>query len=335
MSGHAGDAVRGSSAKAVAFTDFTFPDLRHEIAAAEELGAEVRQHQAKSEQQAMEAARGASVLVVQFASITPRVIDRLAPGARIIRYGVGYDNVDVRHARSRGIDVAYVPDYCTNEVAEHTTALLLALLRKLMPLHDGVRSGTWNAISLAAPILPFSETTIGFVGLGRIGSSVLERLRPHGFRFLVFDPHLDAEHATQLGFQAVAFDELLREADAITLHAPLTKDTRHILDEAALQRMKRTAFVVNTSRGELIDANALAAALREGVVAGAALDVFEREPLPDDAPLRDAPNLLLSPHAAWYSTHAIQRLQQLVADEIGRALRGEPPRCPVPQPKEG
>jgi D-3-phosphoglycerate dehydrogenase / 2-oxoglutarate reductase len=335
MGARADDAVRAPSVTTVAFTDFTFPDLEYEIAAAEEVGAEVRQVQAKSEAQVMEAARGADVLVVQFASITPRVIDLLAPGARIIRYGVGYDNVDVGHARERGVDVAYVPDYCTDEVAEHTTALLLALLRKLLPLHEGVRSGTWSAVSLAAPILPFSATTIGFVGLGRIGSTVLERLRPHGFRFLVFDPHLDAEHATRLGFQAVTFDELLREADAITLHAPLTKDTRHVIDAAALQRMKRTAFVVNTSRGELIDADALAAALREGVIAGAALDVFEREPLPEDAPLRDAPNLLLSPHAAWYSTHAIQRLQRLVADEIKRAVRGEPPRCPVPEPKEG
>jgi D-3-phosphoglycerate dehydrogenase len=319
----------------VSFSDYNFPDLEHEIAAARESSAEVRQHQVRTELEAMEAARDADVLVVQFAPITRSVIDRLAPAARIIRYGVGYDNVDVKYARALGIDVAYVPDYCTDEVAEHTTALLLALLRKLVPLHAGVRSGTWNTISLAAPILPFSETIVGFIGLGRIGRNVLERLRPHGFRFLVHDPFLNREAAEQMGLQLVTLQELLQEADAITLHAPLTSDTRHLLDERAFQGMKHTALIVNTSRGELIDTVALAAALRDGIVAGAALDVFEREPLPDDHPLRDAPNVLLTPHAAWYSTHAIQRLQQLVADEIRRALRREPPRCPVPMPKEG
>ena len=176
---------------------------------------------------------------------------------------------------------------------------------------------------------PLSEATVGLIGLGRIGSEVRERLRPFGCRVVVHDPFLVAHQAEALGVELVALESLLADADAISLHAPLTPASQHLLGADSLALVKPTAVIVNTSRGPLIDTEALAAALRDGRLGGAALDVFEEEPLPADSPLRDCPNLLLTPHAAWYSSRSMGRLQRLAAEEVRRALLGEPLRCPV------
>ena len=171
--------------------------------------------------------------------------------------------------------------------------------------------------------------TVGFLGLGRIGRGTLVRLRPFGYQFVVHDPGLSEADAQTLGVQSCTRQELLARASVLVLHLPLSPATRHVVGREAIERLPRGAFVVNTARGGLIDEAALAQALASGHLAGAALDVFEQEPLPANSPLRSAPNLLLSPHAGWYSDGALGRLQQLVADEVGRALAGQPARCPV------
>lgn len=318
------------SVKKVVVTDYTFPDLDQERAAAESNGAHFAAFQCKSAADAAEAVADASVVAVQFVDFPATAIARLAPGATILRYGIGYDNIDLDAARARGIRVGYVPDYCIDEVAEHTVSLMLALLRKLMPLDRSVREARWSAVSVATPIRPFRETTIGFLGVGRIGSAVQERLRPFGFRFIAADPGLTESQATALGIRSVTIEELFAEADLLTLHAPATDATTEIVNAQNLARMKPTAFIVNTARGKLIDENALATALKSGQLGGAALDVFQVEPLPSQSPLRDAPNLVMTPHAAWYSEAALRRLQALVAQDVERALRGETPRRPVP-----
>lgn len=315
----------------VVVTDYNFPSLDAERAAAQVNGASFEAYQCSSAEQVAEAVSGASVVAVQFAPLTAAALGRLAPKARIVRYGVGYDNIDVEAAASVGHTVAYVPDYCVDEVADHTVAAVLASLRKLVDLDASVRAGQWSAAPVCHPMPPFSATVVGFLGLGRIGRGVMHRLRAFGFSFLVYDPALTAVELGALGAaKAEDLPQLFAAADVLTLHAPSTDETRHIVNSRTLRLLKRNAVIINTSRGDLIDAAALAEALRQEIIGGAVLDVFEREPLEASSPLRSAPHLLLSPHAAWYSDSSIRRLQTLVAEEIHRGLKSEPPRCPVP-----
>ncbi|MCX7287099.1 MAG: C-terminal binding protein [Rhodobacterales bacterium] len=311
----------------VVVTDATFPDLAKEEAAARAAGASFERHSCKTADEVAAAIRGADVAVVQFAPLTRAAIVGLAPGATAIRYGVGYNNFDVPALNDNAVKAAYVPDYCTAEVADHTAASVLALLRKLPSLDASVRRNEWAAVGIAKPLKSFSETTIGFLGFGRIAQEVARRLAPFGFHFLAHDPYFSGSFP-RLGLTDLP--GLLAGSDALTLHAPATAETTGIINAANLALMKSTAVLVNTARGDLIDETALAAALTSGTIAGAALDVFQTEPLPADNPLRTAPNLLLGPHAAWYSEVAVERLQSLVADEITRALTGQGVRKPIP-----
>ena len=313
----------------VVVTDYTFPDLAREQAAAQKGGASFEAFQCKTEQEVASAVAGASVVAVQFAPFGAAAARAVAPGATVIRYGVGYDNIDLEAARDAGLKLGYVPDYCADEVADHTAAAALALLRKLPVLDASVRAGKWAAVPTAKPLAAFEETVIGFFGLGRIGRAVHARLRGFGFRFIAADPKLEESDARKLGIELVSLSQLLARADVISLHAPATAETTGFFNAVHIAQMKPNAFLVNSARGQLVDEDALAEALKKGVIAGAALDVFVQEPLPDNSPLRSAPGLLLTPHAAWYSDAAIGRLQGLVAEDIARALRGDAPRQPV------
>lgn len=316
----------------VVITDYTFPDLVLEEAAARTAGAQFISNHCESSEEVEAAVAGANVAVVQFAQFTAKAAAALAPGATVIRYGVGYDNIDLAGSKAAGAKVGFVPDYCTDEVADHTAASALALLRKLKVLDRSVRDEEWAAVKYCRPMKPFKETVYGFFGFGQIGRAVHLRLRGFGFRFLASDPALSDTQAAELGVELVEANALFRSSDIVSLHAPITKATDGFVNAARLASMQRHALIVNSARGRLINERDLASALKVGQIGGAALDVFEVEPLPSDSPLRDAPNLLLSPHAAWYSDAAINKLQQLVANDIRRALSGQPPRCPVPLP---
>ena len=321
--------TRVESARVVV-TDTIFPGLVQEEFAATSAGARFEGFQCKTAEDVIAAVKDADVAIVQFAPFNAEAAKAVKPGATVIRYGVGYDNIDVAAARAQGLKVGYVPDYCTDEVADHTAALALAVLRKLPALNASVRAGEWAAVKHSKPLKPFGETVFGFFGIGQIGSAVLTRLKGFGFQFMAADPGLTQSDAQALGITLVDPDTLLAEADIISCHAPAAEGTIGFFNADAFARMKETAFLINTARGQLIDEADLAAALQEGAIAGAGLDVFEREPLPSDSPLRQAPNIILSPHAAWYSDAAIDRLQGLVAEDITLALKGEGPRKPVP-----
>ncbi len=314
----------------IVVTDATFPRLDHERAVAARHGAELTEARCTSAEDVVAAAAGADVLLVQFAQVTSDAIGQLPPNAAIVRYGLGLDNIDLKAAERRGIRVAYVPDYATGEVADHTAALILAALRKLFPLDRSVREGRWDPVNVARSTQAFSQCTVGFVGFGRIGREVHARLKPFGFSALVSDPQVDVQLVESLGAHAVELDMLFSAADVVTLHAPLTSQTRHLVDARRLRSMRPNALLVNTARGALIDSAALAEALLEGIIGGAALDVFEEEPLPSSSKLRALPNVILTPHAAWYSAQSTDRVQSLAADEVDRALSGRPPRCPAP-----
>ncbi|MFN3225569.1 MAG: C-terminal binding protein [Hyphomicrobiales bacterium] len=314
----------------VVVTDTIFPNLAQEEAAARAAGAHFQGFQCKTADDVAEAVKDVDVAIVQFAPFTEAATKAVKPGATIIRYGVGYDNIDVKAADAAGLKVGYVPDYCTDEVADHTVALALSMLRKLPKLDASVRAGEWAAVKHAKPLKPFGETVFGFFGIGQIGSAVLQRVRGFGFRVIASDPGLTAQEAHALGITLVDADTLLATADIVTCHAPATEGTIGFFNAANLAKMQKHALLVNTARGQLINEVDLADALHDGTIAGAALDVFEAEPLPDSSPLRDAPGLILTPHAAWYSEVAIHRLQGLVAEDIRLALTGEGPRKPVP-----
>ena len=313
----------------VVITDYTFPNLEAEEKAALSAGAEFFAHQCKTDAEVAEAVKDADAVAVQFADFGRLAAKAVKPGASIIRYGVGYDNIDLEAAAAAGLRVGYVPDYCADEVAEHTAAAILALLRKLPMLDASVRKGAWAAVQHAKPLKPFGETVVGFFGMGQIGSAVKARLAGFGFDFLVADPWLQQDAAA--GARLVSAADLLAQSDIISLHAPATAETTGYFNADAFAQMPRHAMLVNSARGALINEADLAAALNEGVIAGAALDVFCDEPLPATSPLRRAPNCLLTPHAAWYSEAAIGRLQTLVADDLAAALKGAAPRKRVPQ----
>ncbi|MDV6244889.1 C-terminal binding protein [Rhodococcus opacus] len=309
--------------------DHPFASVDPERSVAETQGASFAEFQCVTREQVSEAASGASVVLVNKAPVTRSVLSQLAPSATVIRYGVGTDNIDLDAAQKLGVQVANVPDYGTSTVAEHTCSAILSLLRRLPMFDTLVRERGWFDPVEMAPLRDFSETTIGLVGLGRIGQAVQARLAAFGFDFLAYDPRADRDAAARNGIRLVDLPELLSTAHAVSLHAPLTPVTHHLISSTAIALMRPDMVLVNTSRGGLVDADALAAALRSGRLAGAALDVFEEEPLPYDAALRTVPNVVLSPHAAYYSDQAFDRLHRLAVEETARALRGVPLRCPV------
>lgn len=313
----------------VVVTDATFEDVAPEAAAAEAAGADFARCSARTPEAVVEAVAGAAVAVVQFAPFTAAAAAAMAKGGAVIRYGVGYNNLDLEAIRSLGLRAAYVPDYCTEEVADHTAAMALTLLRRITAFDASLRRGEWAVQKVAAPMPPLSASVVGFLGFGRIARAVAARLHAFGMTVIAHDPF----HTPSAGdppAEMVDMAALFSRADCLSLHAPSTPETVGIVNARTLATMKPTAMIVNTARGDLIDEAALAEALVAERLAGAALDVFAEEPLPADSPLRQAPNLLLSPHAAWYSDVAVQRLQELVADEITRALNGRPLRRPIP-----
>ncbi|UCD77683.1 MAG: C-terminal binding protein, partial [Desulfobacterales bacterium] len=244
----------------------------------------------------------------------------------IARYGVGVDNVDLETARRRKIYVSIVPNYGNEDVSDHAMALMLACIRTL-PIRDrNVRRGIFET-DIVAEIHRTTGRNLGIIGYGKI-ARVFHR-KWQGFlpaRVLVYDPFVDEDTITENGAEKVELNLLLEEADYISIHAPLTPDTRHIINESALKTMKSTAVIVNTSRGAIIDTAALAKALEKGEIFAAGIDVFEKEPLPVDHPLVSLPNVILTPHLAWYSKESTRDLQGGAAGEIQRVLSGQRPQ---------
>ncbi len=286
--------------------------------------AEVRKYACRSEEEVIEVATEADALLVQYAPITRRVIHSLKKCRVIGRYGIGVDMIDVDAATQRRIPVVNVPEYCVEEVSDHTLALMLAACRKILLLHGSVAEGRWD-FSVAAPVLRTKDLTVGLAAFGKIARRVAEKLRGFGCSIIAYDPFADRQAAAALGVELVELQTLLRNSDIISIHAPLSEQTRHLFDREAFSRMKSTAWIVNTSRGGLIDESALEHALDEGTIAGAALDVLEAEPISKDNPLIGRDNVLITPHSAFYSAASLLDLQILTARGVAQVLRGEKP----------
>jgi D-3-phosphoglycerate dehydrogenase len=246
-------------------------------------------------------------------------LERLDGCRAIVRYGVGLDNVDLAAAADLGIAVGNVPEYGHEEISNHAIALLLAIHRRLFQFDRSVRSGGRD-VPAPQTISRLSECTLGLVGLGRIGQRVARKAAAFDMPVIGYDPYLEEAEARALGVELVSLDDLLRRADCVSLHVPLTGETRHMIDERALSMMRPLAGLINIGRGGLVDEDALGRALHDGRLAGAALDVTEIEPLPLDSPLLDAPNLILTPHVAWVSEAALLELRRRTAEVVVRLL---------------
>jgi D-3-phosphoglycerate dehydrogenase / 2-oxoglutarate reductase len=312
----------------VAITDYVFPSLEPERTVLGPLGVELRPQQCRSEEEIIALARNAEAVLNCYAKMTARVIENLNRCKIIARYGIGVDNVNLAAASKAKILVTNVPDYCIDEVSDHALALLLALARRLTVADGAVKAGTWDVV-VHSGIRRLRGQTLGLLGFGKIAKALASKVQPLGMRVLVYDPYLEPALIAQHGVEGVDLDRLLTEADAVSVHVPLSAETGNLIGRRELARMKSTAFLINTSRGGIVDELALAVALKEGRLGGAALDVLGVEPPPADHPLRQTPNLILTPHLGFYSRESVIELQTKAAEEVARALKGEPPRCPV------
>jgi D-3-phosphoglycerate dehydrogenase len=218
--------------------------------------------------------------------------------------------------------VANTPAYCIEEVASHTLAFILCFARGIVAYDRAVHDGAWTPIASYPTARRPADTTVAVVGMGRIGARVATLASACGFRVVAHDPFVPGERIALTGARPVPLEEALTTGDIVTLHLPLTDDTRHLVDARALASMGSSTVLVNTCRGELVDEDALATALETGVIAGAGLDVFRREPLPESSPLRRLPNVLLTPHAAWYSPAALRDLPRLATEQVIDFLAG-------------
>jgi len=311
----------------VLVTDHVFADLDTERSLLEPLDAELALADEVDEATLVAAVADAEAVLVCYAKIPETVVDAAAEaGVKVIsRYGIGFDNIDIDAATRNGIVVTYVPDYCQDEVADHTLGLLLGAARGIVDADREVRRGDWKVPQGAVHRLQGRRLAV--IGAGGIGRKVIDRARPFGFDVVAYDPfiedwNLDVERADTL-------EEAFVEADAITLHVPMIEENRHMIGRESIAKMKRSPIVVNTSRGPLVEMDAAAEALESGALSGIALDVTEQEPPPADHPLRSHPRAILTPHMGFYSIEAQQELQRRAAEEVVRALSGEPPDRPV------
>ncbi|MEN6480359.1 MAG: C-terminal binding protein, partial [Anaerolineales bacterium] len=269
-------------------------------------------------------------VVVQTARplLTRRSLAQLTRCRCVVRAGAGYDSVDVTAATERGILVCNTPTYCTDEVADHAIALLLACLRHVPRLDRGLRRGD-HTMTIIDHTRRLAGSTLGIIGLGRIGSRVVQRLRGWDLRVLAYDPYLTDDQVRDAGAERVSLPELLRTSDMISIHCPLTEETRHMIGRRELALLKPTAILVNDARGAVIDEQALAEALREERLWAAGLDVFETEPLPTDSPLLALENVIVTPHAAAYSPQSRADLYALVCEIASDVCQGRVPRFVV------
>ena len=316
----------------IVITDFGSPenDIEEGELRASGLDYELVRLNAMSAEQLIPQVQDADALIVQWAKIDRQVIESLTRCKIISRYGIGVDMIDLKAAGERGIPVANVNDYCFDEVSTHTLTFLLMLNRHLLTHHQHVKAGNWGKNAVAGgPPSRLNEQTLGIVGMGNIGRAVVEKAKPFVAEIIAFDPYLTAAQAADIGVELVGWEDLLRRSDYVTLHCPLTDETRHLFNAAAFDGMKPTAYLINMARGPVVDQPALVDALKSGKILGAALDVLEKEPPDADDPLLTLDNVVFTPHTSSWSAESGLQLRRGVVRNVVDALQGRQPRSVV------
>ena len=293
----------------------------HERKIVEEAGGEFIDAEQWPLAEALQLCEQADGMLCRRLDLTAEMIRRFRRCQVIVRYGVGTDNVDTKAATEAGIIVGHVPAYCVDEVSVHALSLLLACVRQVVSTHKKMERGGWD-VHRGEPIWRMAGRTLGLVGFGNIGQAMARKLSGWDLKILATDPFVDSTRAAALGVTLVDLDTLCRESDYISMHAPLLPETRHLMGERALSLMKPGAILVNTARGPVVDTAALLAAVDEGRLASAGLDVFEEEPLPVNSPFRSHPRIIVTDHTAWYSEESQVQLQTTAAQEIVRVCGG-------------
>jgi len=309
----------------VVITDCDHDSIEEEKEELSRIGAELILVQVREEQDVIQSCHDADGIINQYSLLNRRVLENLPKCKVISRYGVGVDSIDLKAATELGIIIANVPDYCIDEVANQTIAMLLALTRKIAFFDKKVKSGQWD-FRLGIPIYRAQGKILGLIGCGRIGLEVGKRIQSFGIKVIAFDPFIKS---LPEGIELKSLDELLSIADFISIHCPLNDSTFHLIGENEFKKMKKRPIIINTSRGSIIDEKALIWALNEGLISGAGLDVLEKEPPNLDNPLLNMDNVILSPHVGFYSVESIKELKRRAAENVANVLTGICPKSVV------
>ncbi|MCL5030868.1 MAG: C-terminal binding protein [Bacteroidetes bacterium] len=318
----------------VVITDYIEADLEWEKEEFKKLGLEYSIFQMKhaSPNQLVEKLIDADIIIVNMAKMNREVLSKLNKCKLIIRHGVGYDNIDIKSANEFNITVSYIPDYCTEEVAEQALMLLLVAYRKFVLQSESMKLSIGKSEWDFSPIIPirrFSGKTAGLIGCGRIGQKILKMLRGFDINVLVYDPLLSEKRLSELGVSNNSLEDVLSQSDMISIHSSLNLTTYHMIGEKELRMMKPESIIVNTARGGIINADALAKACKEKWIAGAGIDVYEKEPPANNFPLVGLENVILTPHISWYSEDAGWDIRKKIMEDVLRFIKGQKPRYPV------
>lgn len=286
--------------------------------------AQLLDFQCSTEEDVLSLAGDADIIINQYAPMTERVINGLSHCKAIIRYGIGVDTIDVKAATDRGIYVCNVPDYGVDETSNHAISMIMALSRKLPVIMADVKKGNWG-LECAKPLHRFAGSTLGLVGLGRIATAIAKKMAAFDLHIIAFDPYVSPEKAAEIGVELVDFGTLCRTSDYLSIHCPSTRENYHLMNREVFKMMKPTAYLINAARGAIVDEAALIQALDQGEIAGAGLDVLEKEPVSQTSRLLTMDNVILTSHFGGYSEEAIFMLQRKAALEAVNILSGNPP----------
>ena len=305
----------------VVITDCDHGSIEEEKEEVARIGAELVLAQVQQEEDLIRSCREADGLINQYAILSRKVLENLSKCKVVSRYGVGVDSVDLKAATDLGIIVANVPDYCMDEVADQTVSMILALIRKIVFFDKQVKAGVWD-FREGIPIHRIKGKTMGLIGCGKIGLEVARRISGFGVKVIAFDPYLAKAPA---GIELKDFDSVLKESDMISVHCPLNQATRHLIGEREFRKMEKKPIVINTSRGPIVDEEALTRAIEQNRISGAGLDVLEKEPPEAGHPLLSRDNVVFSPHISFYSVESISELKRRTAKNVADVLTAKWP----------
>lgn len=315
--------TKTNDSQKVVITDYAFADTDLERAVLAPVGCRLESLKAGKDQALIDLVKDADAVITQFSPINAAVIGAMQQCRVIVRYGIGVDNVDLKAAAAKNIPVCNIPDYCIDEVADHTLALILAATRQIVPCDNVIKSGQWKLPVPVTALHALKDMTVGLVAFGRIAREVAARLKSFKCRILVFDPLVSAATVTEAGYVPVTLDELFAQSDLVSLHCPSTEKTKYMINATTIAKLKKGVILVNASRGTLVDTPALVAALQSGHISAAALDVTDPEPPGADHPLLKFPNVVITPHDASATPQSVKKLRTTAANLAALALRGE------------
>lgn len=312
----------------VVLTDHIYPDLEYEKEKLKDIGAELVVPSGLSEEEIIKEAYNADAVITCYTEITENIINSMEKCKSISKTGIGVNNINIAAANKKGIKVLNVPDYCIEEVSDHTVALILDLARRITYLNNNVKNGNWS-FQEQRPMFRLKGSTLGLVGFGRIARLIGEKMKPFGMKTLVYDPFVNADTIEANGGIKVELEELLKQADFVSLNLPLTEETEKMINKDSLKLMKKHACIVNTSRGPLINEEDLYQALKNKDIAFAGLDVLGIEKYDPSNPLFSLDNIIITPHAAFYSVESTQELREKIIADVSSVLQGKDPKYQV------